>query len=61
MCAHDYVIGLEPSNSYIKGRTDERKNGTLPVLGPYETQIFEVSLGILDGEADIQAFEKICK
>ena len=50
MCNHDYCIGLEPSNSYIKGRTEERKHGTLPIIGPYETRVFEVSLGVLDGK-----------
>ena len=35
MASGDYVCGLEPSNSYIMGRADERKNGTLPVLQPF--------------------------
>ena len=37
MASGDYVCGLEPSNSYIMGRADERKNGTLPVLEPFES------------------------
>lgn len=61
MCAHDYVIGLEPSNSYIKGRKEERENGTLPVIGAYETLTFEVSVGILDGAEDIRKYEELCK
>ncbi len=61
MCSHDYVIGLEPSNSYIKGRKEERKNGSLPVIGAYETQTFEVSIGILDGVTEIRRFEDLCK
>ena len=35
MASGDYVCGLEPSNSYIMGRADERKNGTLPALEPF--------------------------
>lgn len=32
MAGGDYVLGLEPTNCYISGRSEERKNGTLPVL-----------------------------
>ena len=37
MASGDYVCGLEPSNTYIMGRAEERKNGTLPVLKPFES------------------------
>lgn len=37
MASGDYVCGLEPSNTYIMGRCDERKNGTLPTLQPFES------------------------
>lgn len=37
MASGDYVCGLEPSNTYIMGRKDERANGTLPILDAYET------------------------
>ena len=37
MAAGDYVLGLEPTNCYIKGRKQEREHGTLPVLQPGET------------------------
>lgn len=60
MCAHDYVVGLEPSNCFARGRDAERKNGSLPVIGPYETQVFELSIGILDGVDEIRKFEKAC-
>ncbi len=56
-CSHDYAMGLEPSNSYILGRSEERKNGTLCVLKPYETRVYEVSIGILDGPDEILEFE----
>ncbi len=56
-CAHEYAMGLEPSNSYILGREEERKHGTLPMLAPYESKAFEVSIGVLDGKEEMQAFE----
>lgn len=37
MATGDYVLGLEPTNSYIMGRSAERENGTLPVLKADET------------------------
>ena len=37
MASGDYVCGLEPTNCYIKGRKEERENGTLPVIAPFET------------------------
>ena len=37
MAGGDYVLGLEPTNCYIMGRSAERKNGTLPVLKAFET------------------------
>ena len=37
MAAGDYVLGLEPTNCYIMGRNEERKNGTLPVLRSFES------------------------
>ena len=42
MASGDYVCGLEPTNCYIMGRSDERKNGTLPVLEPFAS----VSTGV---------------
>ncbi len=37
MASGDYVCGLEPTNCYIMGRKQERENGTLPRLQPFET------------------------
>lgn len=37
MASGDYVLGLEPTNSYICGRGAEREHGTLPRLGAFET------------------------
>ena len=43
MASGDYVCGLEPTNCYIMGRKDERENGTLPVIQPFETVKTQVS------------------
>jgi len=48
MKSNDYALGLEPSNSYIKGRVGERKNGTLKTILPYSKQQFAVELKISD-------------
>ena len=37
MASGDYVLGLEPCNCYIMGRSEERSNGTLPVLKAFES------------------------
>jgi hypothetical protein len=37
MASGDYVLGLEPSNSYVMGRGAERENGSLRVIQPFET------------------------
>ncbi|MBE5778153.1 MAG: DUF4432 family protein [Clostridiales bacterium] len=42
MASGDYVCGLEPTNSYIMGRKNERENGTLPVIAPFETVTTQV-------------------
>jgi len=44
MASGDYVLGLEPTNSYIRGRHDERENGTLPVIKAFETICNQVEI-----------------
>ncbi|MBO4887145.1 MAG: DUF4432 family protein [Firmicutes bacterium] len=44
MAGGDYVLGLEPTNSYIMGRSEERKNGTLPVLKAWESITNKVTI-----------------
>lgn len=44
MASGDYACGLEPTNCYIMGRRDERENGTLPVLAPFETVSTQVTI-----------------
>ena len=37
MRSGEYVLGLEPSTCYTMGRAEERVNGELRVLRPFET------------------------
>lgn len=37
MGSGEYVLGLEPTNCYIMGRSAERENGSIKVLKPFET------------------------
>ncbi|MHB8961921.1 MAG: aldose 1-epimerase family protein [Saccharofermentanales bacterium] len=46
MKSGDYALGLEPSNNYIKGRIEERKNGTIKTIGAYSKITFRTSVAI---------------
>ena len=58
MRSHDYTIGLEPSNSYIMGRSLERENGTLQKIEAYGVLRYRLEIGVLDGDDEMSAFEK---
>ncbi|MDR1904455.1 MAG: aldose 1-epimerase family protein [Treponema sp.] len=47
--AGDYVMGLEPANSSVLGRLDQKKSG-LPVLAPFESKQIDITVEILEGE-----------
>jgi hypothetical protein len=44
MRSGDYVLGFEPSNNYIMGRSEERKNGTLKILKAWEMVTTKIEL-----------------
>lgn len=52
----DYVVGLEPCSVPCLNRAELRKRGLLRELEPGETERFEVSIGVLEGQAQIEAF-----
>lgn len=52
MASGDYVLGLEPANCYIMGRSEERKNGTLPVLKAFETITNTVKFDFVEEKQD---------
>jgi hypothetical protein len=54
----DYVIGFEPGNCIPEGRVNALKNERLEFLSGGASKRFYIELGILDGPAEIQTFEK---
>lgn len=56
----DYVVGLEPSNSCVYGRTYHEKRGNLHMIHPQEEQVVCWSFTILDGASQINSTEEDC-
>ena len=54
----DYVIGIEPCNSYGGGRADSKRNGVLEYLEPGEIRRFKVEAEIFDGMTEINHLKK---
>ena len=50
MCAGTYVVGLEPANAWVLGRSKERAAGRLQHLEAGETRRYRLEIGILQGE-----------
>ena len=48
MRSGEYVLGIEPTNSYIMGRSAERENGTIGMLQPFETRRMQVTMRFFD-------------
>lgn len=51
----EYVTGLEPANCLVEGRAKDRERGILQFLEPGETRIYELEIGVLDGNEAIAA------
>ncbi len=49
-----YVIGLEPANCWVDGRSKERERGTLEFLEPGGRRHYEVEIGVLTSNAAIE-------
>lgn len=54
----DYVVGMEPANCMVVGRDKERENGTLVFLKPGESRDYEVEIGVLASNEEIDEFVK---
>lgn len=54
----DYVIGLEPSNSSVYGKTYHVENDCVHYLEPFATETNVLKFTIADGEEEIAALEK---
>jgi hypothetical protein len=52
----EYVLGLEPANCQVSGRTKERERGSLQFLEPGERRDFLLRIGIVDGAKALEQF-----
>lgn len=43
-----YVVGLEPANSFVSGRVQEKEAGRLQMIEPGEKRSFRVEVGVVD-------------
>lgn len=46
--AGEHVLGIEPANCYVEGRTAERERGTLVMLQPGENRTYELEIMVND-------------
>ena len=58
MKSHDYVVGLEPGNTYGMSRNDLIKEGKIAMLPAYSSVEHTIELGVLDGLTEIRGFLK---
>jgi hypothetical protein len=54
----DYVMGMEPCNCYVGGRTDPRNSEILEHLEPGEIRKFDLTVELLNGRKEIDAMTK---
>ena len=54
--SHDYVLALEPCNTYGLNRDALTENGKIAMLQPFSSVENHVEIGVLDGEEEIQSF-----
>jgi hypothetical protein len=52
-----YVVGIEPCTNRTAGRLDARERGELIELAPGETRAYDLELGALVGEPEIEEFD----
>lgn len=51
----DYVMGMEPCNCYVGGRTDPRNSGILETLEPGEIRSFDLTIELVNGINEIES------
>lgn len=54
----EYVCGIEPANSLIRGRKIEREEGTLKFIEPGESIYYRLEFNILTSKKDIDKFKE---
>ena len=58
MKSHDYILALEPCNTFGYDRKKAMENGSLAVLPAYSSVENHLELGVLDGLTEIREFIK---
>lgn len=53
-----YVVGLEPANCWVEGREKERERGTLQYIEPGGRRHYEVEIGVLTSNEEIDSVAK---
>lgn len=56
MKSHDYVLALEPCNTYGCNRQQLTDQGRIATLAPYSSVKHHLQIGVLDGNEEISAF-----
>lgn len=49
----EYVVGMEPCNCYVGGRSDPRNRNIMEFLEPGEIRHFDLSIELVSGSSDI--------
>jgi hypothetical protein len=58
MKSGDYVLGIEPTNTILHSPFCKKYLGSENPVGPLETALFELEIGILEGENEINHFKR---
>ena len=58
LASGDYVIGLEPANSSVYGRKYHEERGDLHTIAPFEKEVRQLTITILEGEELAAVIEK---
>ncbi|MDK2810503.1 MAG: hypothetical protein PWR27_1212 [Petroclostridium sp.] len=53
----DYVVGLEPGTWYPEGRAEARKRGELLFICPGEVKEFEIEIGVIESEKELDSIQ----
>ncbi len=57
LAEQEYVVAMEPANTYPVGIKEAREKGFLKTIKPKEKQVIELEIGVLDGKEQITMFK----
>ena len=55
----EYVLGIEPGNCHVGGRSNARKDGTLEFIKQGEVRNFKLEVEIIEGQEEIRKLEEL--